>query len=114
MREFDVIVAYENSLKRLGIRAMPEALKNLKFDLFGVDNDLKKLKKVNLPLPSDYVFISTTLSVDESGMPFAAHTKQGESCSINSRHLRRYNTSSDDSKQGSFCTKIQESLTYTN
>ena len=75
MREFNVIVAYEDPLKRLGIKAMLEAPKDLKFNLYEDIRDLEKLRKVIVDLQPDFIVIDATLNSDQSGMQLANYTK---------------------------------------
>ena len=75
MREFDVIVAYDDPLKRLGIRAMLEAPKELKFNLYEDISDLENLRKVIVSLQPDFIVIDATLNSDDSGIKLAHYTK---------------------------------------
>ncbi len=75
MREFDVVVAYDDPLKKLGIRAMLEAPKELKFNLYDNINDLNKLKKVIISLQPDFVIIDATLNSNNSGIELAEFTR---------------------------------------
>lgn len=75
MREFDVIVAYDDPLKRLGIRAMLEAPKELKFKLHDNISNLTKLRKVIVHLQPDFIVIDATLNSNNSGIELAKFTK---------------------------------------
>ncbi len=75
MREFDVIVAYDDPLKRLGIRAMLEAPKELKFKLHDNISNLTKLRKVIVDLQPDFIVIDATLNSNNSGIELAKFTK---------------------------------------
>ncbi|RZT00184.1 response regulator transcription factor [Aquimarina brevivitae] len=76
MREFDVIVAYEDPLKRLGIKAMLEAPKDLKFNLYDEIRDLEQLRKVIVSLQPDFIVIDATLNADQSGIQLAEYTRR--------------------------------------
>ena len=75
MREFDVIVAYEDPLKRLGIRAMLEAPKELKFILHDDISDLDKMRALIVDLQPDFIVIDATLNSNNSGIELAQFTK---------------------------------------
>lgn len=75
MREFDVIVAYEDPLKRLGIKAMLEAPKDLKFNLYEDISDLENLRKVIVSLKPDFIVVDATLNSDDSGINLVRYTK---------------------------------------
>lgn len=73
MKEFDVIVAYEDPLKRLGIKAMLEAPKELKFNLYEDISDLEKLRKVIVSKQPDFIVIDATLNSDNTGIELAQY-----------------------------------------
>lgn len=75
MRSFDVIVAYEDPLKRLGIKAMLEAPKELVFRLHDDISDLNKLRKKIIELQPDFIIIDATLNSNNSGIELAQFTK---------------------------------------
>ncbi len=75
MREFDVIVAYDDPLKRLGIRAMLEAPEELKFKLHDNISDLNKLRQAIINLQPDFIVIDATLNSNNSGIELAEFTK---------------------------------------
>ncbi|MBQ0736382.1 response regulator transcription factor [Aquimarina celericrescens] len=75
MREFDIIVAYDDPLKRLGIKAMLEAPKELKFKLHDNISDLNKLKQTIIDLQPDFIVIDATLNSNNSGIELAIFTK---------------------------------------
>ena len=75
MKEFDVIVAYDDPLKRLGIKAMLEAPEDLKFNLYDNINDLQKLRKVIVTLQPDFIVIDATLNLNDSGIKLAEYTR---------------------------------------
>ncbi|MFD2565263.1 response regulator transcription factor [Aquimarina rubra] len=75
MQEYNVIVAYEDPLKRLGIRAMLEAPKDMKFNLYEDISDLEKLRKVIVDSQPDFIVIDATLNSNDSGIELAKYTK---------------------------------------
>lgn len=76
IREFDVVVAYEDPLKKLGIKAMFEAPKDLQFNLYEDVSDLEELRKVIAISQPDIVVIDATFKSDSSGIELAAYTKR--------------------------------------
>ncbi|WP_378177305.1 response regulator transcription factor [Aquimarina sp. SS2-1] len=75
MQEFNVIVAYDDPLKRLGIRAMLEAPEDMKFNLYEDISDLDHLRKVIVDSQPDFIVIDATLHSNNSGIELAKYTK---------------------------------------
>ncbi|WP_299257373.1 response regulator transcription factor [uncultured Aquimarina sp.] len=75
MKEYNVVVAYNDPLKRLGIKAMLEAPKNMKFNLYEDISDLEALKKVIVNRQPNFIVIDATLNSDNSGIELAKYTK---------------------------------------
>jgi len=75
MKEYNVVVAYDDPLKRLGIKAMLEAPKDMKFNLYEDIRNLETLKKVIVDSQPDFIVIDATLNSDNSGIELAKYTK---------------------------------------
>ncbi len=75
MKEYSVVVAYDDPLKRLGIKAMLEAPKEMKFNLYEDISHLENLRKVIVDIQPDFIVIDATLNSDDSGINLARYTK---------------------------------------
>lgn len=75
MKEFNIVVAYDDPLKRLGIKAMLEAPKDMKFNLYDDISDLEHLRKVIVNNQPDFIIIDATLNANDSGIELAKYTK---------------------------------------
>ncbi|WP_298543722.1 response regulator transcription factor [uncultured Aquimarina sp.] len=75
MKEYSVVVAYDDPLKRLGIKAMLEAPKDLKFTLYDDISDLQNIRKVIVNNQPDFIVIDATLNSNDSGIELAKYTK---------------------------------------
>ncbi|MHA7058305.1 response regulator transcription factor [Aquimarina sp. M1] len=75
MQEYSVIVAYDDPLKRLGIKAMLEAPKDMKFNLYEDISDFENLRKVIVNSQPDFIVIDATLNSNNSGIELAKYTK---------------------------------------
>ncbi|SEL78535.1 DNA-binding response regulator, NarL/FixJ family, contains REC and HTH domains [Aquimarina amphilecti] len=75
MKEYSVVVAYDDPLKRLGIKAMLEAPKDMKFNLYEDISNLENLRKVIVDSQPDFIVIDATLNSNDSGIELAKYTK---------------------------------------
>lgn len=75
MKEFSVVVAYDDPLKRLGIKAMLEAPKDMKFNLYDDISDLENTRKVIVNNQPDFIVIDATLNSNKSGIELAKYTR---------------------------------------
>ncbi|MBQ4803679.1 response regulator transcription factor [Aquimarina sp. MMG015] len=76
MKIYSVVVAYDDPLKRLGIKAMLEAPKDMKFNLYEDISDLENLRKVIVDSQPDFIVIDATLNSNDSGIELAKYTKR--------------------------------------
>ncbi|WP_027395410.1 response regulator transcription factor [Aquimarina latercula] len=76
MKIYSVVVAYDDPLKRLGIKAMLEAPKDMKFNLYEDISDLENLRKVIVDTQPDFIVIDATLNSNDSGIELAKYTKR--------------------------------------
>ncbi len=75
MKEFSVVVAYEDPLKRLGIYTMLKSQNEYRFTLFDHHETLSDIKKIVTDKKPDFIIIDAHLNSDNSGILLAKYTR---------------------------------------
>ncbi len=75
MKEYNIIVAYDDPLKRLGIRTILETPKHLKFNIYDDISSMENLKKIIVIRQPDFIVIDATLNSNNSGIELARYTR---------------------------------------
>ncbi len=75
IKEFDVIVVYEDPLKKIGIKAMLNAPEEFKFNLYEDISNLEELRKSIVSLKPDFIIIDVNFNFDDTGIKLAHYTR---------------------------------------